>query len=876
VLAFSESANARGSVLSVTGPHGRVRLAALAPADGGQQLSAKLKGSLKPGVYHAHWVALGDDGHTVSGEFAFGIAEPGGAPPPGAAAALGGVGSGGRGGSASGQGAFSVAMLWLGVLAASVLWGGWLVTVALRRRGLVAREPLGRVGIAALAVSALYGAVQQATAGAGGGLDLGLLTASGTGVSALVRLAVALAGILVFRRTAARAAVGFCALASFGLSGHVLAQGNAWAALAMAAHVLAAGAWAGGLIVLLALTRSESLPRQQAMRAYTPVAITGLGIAATTGALTAIREVSHWYFLWWSGYGRLVIVKVLIVAAAVALGGIGVQRARRRLLAAETVLAAAVVAIAGTLSGLASGRGQPLPAQRGDLLAGPALSSVVLPGGPGPVTLAPARPGPNRVVVSAGTAAHSVTVRLVCGCDRRPVIARLQASAPGSFSADIPVPTAGTWDGYVTVDGAQSPSPAALPVGVAGASGAPVRNVLAVAVLSGPGAARCRNFLVGAELAIGRLNGSGGVDGGSKVALQAYDDRGSESAGTAVVRSALADAGAGRPFALLPCGAGAETAIVAAAHAGLPTIAGDPATGPVAAPGVFRLAADPYADGVATAQAIGTEVLPTATATAHTLDVVAVNDAQGQRRLAGLRSGLAELRPRLHVRLVAAATLARGDSSTLMTLLDRRHTIAMVLDGTDAQAPALAAAMARLPARRVVFAPAPVLVSERLLSEGLIEQSGDAGRVGVVQGTSTVAVDSRDGLTLSQALPALFPGQSASLESLRGYVTGLALDYGVGQGISPPDVTARLLRPAPFTDAIAEPWRSNEPAAGASQLGMLEPTFLSANLLPSTAGGEAYSGQYFPEGAWERPVTNLFGVPPRDPLPALGGGAVVR
>ena len=445
-LAFSEAAVPSGSALTVTGPHGRVRLGALTASDGGQQLTAKVPSSLRPGVYKAHWVALGDDGHTVSGSFAFGVAEHSGAPPPGAAASLGAVGETGRGGSGSGQGVVSTAMLWLGVLAASLLWGGWLLVAVLRRRRIPLEggvELLRRVGAWVLVVavaSAIYGVVADARAGAGGGFDLGLLTASGTALSAVVRLGVAfIGGLVVFgllrrgradRGLLVSGVVGGCLLASFGVSGHVLAEGSTLAAVGMAVHVLAAGTWAGGLIALLLLSWRGAVPLGPAARAFAPVAVTGIGVAGVTGAIAAIREVGHWYFLWWSGYGRLVIVQALVVVLATGLGALGAWRARRRIMAVETGLVVAVVAIATVLGGLAQGRGQPLPSQRGDLLAGPAISTMLVHSGPVPVTVAPARPGMNRIVVAVHHDARSVIVRMVCGCDQRPVISAAE-SRPG-------------------------------------------------------------------------------------------------------------------------------------------------------------------------------------------------------------------------------------------------------------------------------------------------------------------------------------------------------------------------------------------------------------------------------------------------------------
>src|SRR5207248_1616528 len=124
--------------------------------------------------------------------------------------------------------------------------------------------------------------------------------------------------------------VGFALLVSTGLSGHVLAQGSVPAALVMAVHVLAAGAWAGGVLALVLLVRGGTVELRSAGRAFAPIALTGLAVTGVTGAIIAIREVNHWYFLWWSAYGRLVIVKVLLAALAVGAGAWTVRRARER------------------------------------------------------------------------------------------------------------------------------------------------------------------------------------------------------------------------------------------------------------------------------------------------------------------------------------------------------------------------------------------------------------------------------------------------------------------------------------------------------------------------------------------------------------------
>ncbi len=257
-LAFSEAAVARGSAVTIGG----AKLGPIKATDGGRQFAASLPRGVKPGVYKVQWVVLGQDGHTVSGSFAFAVAEPNGAPPPGASG-LGSVG-GGRGGTAAGEGIVSLLARWAGILAASSLWGGALLAWLLGSR----LWPLFEVSVPVLAASAGFGLLQQATAGAGG-FDLGLLTASGSGVSALARAGVALVGLLALRRPGVRisVALGGAELVAFGLSGHVLAQGSALAALVMVVHVLAAGAWAGGMLTLLALvSRPERWSRSSPSR----------------------------------------------------------------------------------------------------------------------------------------------------------------------------------------------------------------------------------------------------------------------------------------------------------------------------------------------------------------------------------------------------------------------------------------------------------------------------------------------------------------------------------------------------------------------------------------------------------------------------------
>jgi hypothetical protein len=176
----------------------------------------------------------------------------------------------------------------------------------------------------------------------------------------------------------------------------------------------------------------------------------------------------------------------------------------------------------------------------------------------------------------------------------------------------------------------------------------------------------------------------------------------------------------------------------------------------------------------------------------------------------------------------------------------------------------------RLGAGRVRVAVAPVLGSERVLSESFVRAAGGIGRLGAVQGTSSVGTQSRDAIAYAGTVGVLYQGERPTLEGLRGYATGLALIDGVRDGTGADQIAHRLTRPAPFTDALVAPWRSDAPAAGSPRLAVVGPTFLPATLIPASTGGETYSGRYFADGAWRPLGSELYGPSLRAPVPPLG------
>jgi methionine-rich copper-binding protein CopC/putative copper export protein len=909
-LAFTEGAVPEGSLIQVTDSHGRrVPTGPVKASNGGEDLSVKLKAKVLGQIYSVHWAALGNDGHTTSGDFKFGVVGLKGAPPPGAEQLTGQGGAGGRleSQAAAVEGGASIFSRWIGLLAASLLIGGYALLLVVRRRvadpgpgdeAAIDRESFD--GASALMERAaplawlilLLGVSGNVLADASSGLqkqyDLGLLTDSPTGISTLVRAIIALvvtvALLAAGRRRRLRAGLylaGAVAVTiTYALSGHTLTDshgaGLRVAELEMVLHVVAASTWLGGILALVLFTAGGRLRAGAGALAFAPLAVGALGVAGVTGILSAVRNVGHWYFLRWSGYGQVIIIKTSVVLVAALIGGVTALLARRghsprrSLLRLEAVGVIGVLALASILAGVEQGEGQPLPAQAGDILPGPATATALAAAGSVRIVLAPARTGSNVVSATIDSGADdkivtagSVSLRLSCACSRRSVTTTLtRTQTDGAWHAAVNLTTDGTWFGYVTVDGKPAAAPVSLVIGVPGAPGAPPINVLSISDLSGPDADRCRQHLLGLELAIGRINATGGLEGGHKVTALVFDDGNSAAEAAAKTRAAIA---ADHPVALAaPCGPAASAAVQVAGAAGLPSIVGDPGLGPVQAPLTYRTAADPYAEGYAIGQYLTGIVAQSAAPTAHTVRYLVAGDAQGGRRLSGLRAALAG--SKLALVTMPEAEFIHASKTLLTSWLDRSSTVAMVLDGADPVP--LDAALRLLGTGKPDFPPAPIVASARVLSESFIQNGGGLGREGAILGPTEVTPDSNDAQLFAGALPALYPGEFPTLDGLRGYVAGLALRDALSGGTSASSMAARLRRPKEFSDALELPWRSDAPAAGSQRLIIIAPQFLPPTLIPVQIGGEAFNGDFFPDGTWIN-VGNLYGPSLSKPVPGL-------
>jgi len=122
-----------------------------------------------------------------------------------------------------------------------------------------------------------------------------------------------------------------------GLSSHAAAMPG-FATLAMmldGLHVLAAGGWIGGIAALLFVTlpgtsqsaRGLSIAARATMvRAFSPVALVSASILTVTGSFAAWRHVGQMDALWFTPYGRTLLVKLGLIAGVACVGAYNWRR----------------------------------------------------------------------------------------------------------------------------------------------------------------------------------------------------------------------------------------------------------------------------------------------------------------------------------------------------------------------------------------------------------------------------------------------------------------------------------------------------------------------------------------------------------------------
>jgi copper transport protein len=371
LLTFTEAPDPKLSSVSVIDSTGRtVSQGAAQPVPGNPNQLRIALSSVGNGAYTVNWRTVSKvDGHVTGSSFSFGVGET---PPAGASTGSPGTVSSSQSESPS---ALSVIGKWTLYWGLALLVGAATVSLVVVR-GRV--PPGGRMllavgwGVAALGLILSILAEQHSI-----GVSLGDLFGSSTGQKLLLESvalaatggAVAFAAVRPSMGSAAAVGVGagvtmwFHAAAGHADAASSLRWGNL---LVQWAHLVAVGAWIGGLVWLLLSLRGVARG-ERTMRAvrFSRMAVVALGAVVLTGVLRAISEVGGFGRLFDTSFGITLVVKSCIVAVLIALGalnrfrnvpklraGDGTEGTLRRTVRAEIGVAAAVFVAAAILSGL--------------------------------------------------------------------------------------------------------------------------------------------------------------------------------------------------------------------------------------------------------------------------------------------------------------------------------------------------------------------------------------------------------------------------------------------------------------------------------------------------------------------------------------------
>lgn len=313
-------------------------------------------GALPSAPYKIKWHTVGGyDGHVLEGTFGFGVRRaPIAAEPKLTSNPL------------AGWGLLRVSFRTVMLITLFFFAGGVLVPALLRTRGsyagwLVPRDErnleqggflkrleqrtilAGWLTVASGAAAALVEAVDAGGSPAPRVLGAFLLT-NVSGLSRLAMLALlAAAVVLLPRRLRLSAGLVSLAFLAMAFGGHAYMPAYRWLAISTDwLHLVAAAVWAGGIAQLAAtwvpriFARSGGLRRavmRDVLNGFGRIALPAFGVVAVTGSLHALIRLGRVPALWETTYGRVLMLKMIIVGLIMAASYLHAMRLRPRLLA---------------------------------------------------------------------------------------------------------------------------------------------------------------------------------------------------------------------------------------------------------------------------------------------------------------------------------------------------------------------------------------------------------------------------------------------------------------------------------------------------------------------------------------------------------------
>lgn len=335
-----------------------------------RELVAPLRGTLQRGAYTIRWRALSSDGHVVSGISTFGVDVP--APPVTEAA------------GASGPTRTEDVVRWLYFLSLALFVGaiGFRLLILPRELPEAVERRFYRLslagGVAALEVGILafmlraedalqlpfvsfvYGDLSSLANGTRFGEAFIAMT-----LGFALALALLVLGWLGLGRLPlwAAFAVGLVFVSGLSLSGHSAVDpgDSKLSEVADWLHLSSAILWVGGLVCLFLVVWPQKELRRDAFLRFSRLATVLVAVLLAAGIYLSFIRLPHLHDLWTSGYGQVLIVKLSLVATALAWGAahhfLAVPRMRagadggalRRSLLGEATVAMAVLLLAAIL-----------------------------------------------------------------------------------------------------------------------------------------------------------------------------------------------------------------------------------------------------------------------------------------------------------------------------------------------------------------------------------------------------------------------------------------------------------------------------------------------------------------------------------------------
>jgi copper transport protein len=475
LITFTEPPDPKLSSVQLLDPTGRV--VSKQPAQTVPGNPRQLRLPLPPlgkGVYTVAWRTLSEsDGHVTAGSFAFGVGVP----------ATTAAGSGVTQTSNAPVRPLGVAGTWALAWGLVLLFGAGVIGSWVTHRFahghralLVAAWALAAAGLLGVAVSEWHAV----------GVSLGALLSSASGQD-LVTQAFALLAPLVMvivalirprsESMAFLAVASAAAMLAVALTGHAAGESPEWLNVGVQwIHLMAVGAWVGGLAwLLLAIRGADSEERRAAVRRFSTLAGIALAITLATGIGRAWAELGGWRQLFDTSFGITLLVKSALVVALIALGALnryrnvprmetanpGLSRVRRTV-RWEVGFAIAIVAVTAVLSQLPPGayEAEAKPgkaAPTGTTVVGSDFGTTTKVR----LTVTPGTVGPNAFRArltdfDTGAPVTATRVSLAFVLPSRPSLGtstlELKRAAPGMWGAQgSQLSIEGTWDVTVVV-----------------------------------------------------------------------------------------------------------------------------------------------------------------------------------------------------------------------------------------------------------------------------------------------------------------------------------------------------------------------------------------------------------------------------------------